>query len=313
MITKDVKNSDYSLFRDSSVRKLAKDLVESSNISHGVRTVLLGGELRSEVFAQSFLSRGGYPTLDFFSAGRKINTFTINSEQFRTGFSLDIKDCDPLIFDFLSVGNIVLDATGQDSCIESLNTYFGPSKMREQNHNEIKLSESSFFWPQNFKTWFVPTSLIRSRDVVCPLFEKSCLSGLESFQSKSNSQEVPFRLCEAGCLFRYQWNSSDALNEKSKFVLLPINFDSILKVVSTPSRDSLRTENFQGLLAVEVIGNIERGELEVSVRPDTMIVLRVLITYIHTLVFLGCLLAMFLCGIRALKDFEQLTRIGDHD
>ena len=313
MITKDVKNSDYSLFRDSSVRKSAKDLVKSSNIRHGVRTVLLGGELRSEVFAQSFLSRGGYPTLDFFSAGREINTFTINTEQFRTGFSLDTKYCDPLIFDFLSVGNIILDATGQDSCTESLNTYFGPSKIREQSKNEIKLSESSFFWPQNFKTWFVPTRLIRSRDVVCPLFEKSCFSGLESFQSKSSSQEAPFRLCEAGCLFRYRWESSDALNEKSRFVLLPVNFDSTLKVVSTTTRDSLKTEDFQGLLAVEVIGNIGRGEFEVSVRPDTMIVLRVLTTYMHTLVFLGCLLSLMFSGFRRLKNFDQQVKTGDRN
>ena len=114
-------------------------------------------------------------------------------------------------------------------------------------------------------------------------------------------------------MFRYRWESSDALNEKSRFVLLPVNFDSTLKVVSTTTRDSLKTEDFQGLLAVEVIGNIGRGEFEVSVRPDTMIVLRVLTTYMHTLVFLGCLLSLMFSGFRRLKNFDQQVKAGDRN
>ena len=158
------------------------------------------------------------------------------------------------------------------------------------------------------------TSFSHSQDpglsdtTACPQFEKDCLFGLAQtkFQASGGS---PFQLCEDNCLFTYQWRAPAG----AKYVLIPSNYDKTFIVRDKFSGVELKTTNFRGLLSVEIPSGYTAGVFEASINPDLLMWARIASTYLQTIVFLGCLLAMLLCGIRALKNFDRQAKAGNRD
>ena len=136
--------------------------------------------------------------------------------------------------------------------------------------------------------------------VSCPLLEQNCLTGLEVTKLPSTG-EAPFRLCEDDCLFTYKWAKSGIVKQ----VLLPVNFDKTIEIKDSLTGKRLKTANYQGLLAVQVDSNETSGVFAGNIQPDLMMWLRVSMTYLHTIVFLGALGAMLVKGVRAVKEISK--------
>ena len=84
-----------------------------------------------------------------------------------------------------------------------------------------------------------------------------------------------------------------------------MNFDKTVEIKDSLTGKRLETANYQGLLAVQVDGNETSGVFTGNIRPDLMMWLRVAMTYLHTFVFVGALVAMLVKGVRAVKEISR--------
>ncbi|MFM8314693.1 MAG: hypothetical protein ACKOA8_10440, partial [Deltaproteobacteria bacterium] len=135
MLTKDVNDSQFSIFRDSRVesvneRELIKnerfaDLSVSSNDSEGDWNSVFGTRFSMQ------LSRAGYPTIEFFGAARQSETLTAKSEPYRSGYVPNTADCRPEVLEFLAVSSIFVNTEDTSGCREKLIAYFGEDTVRE--------------------------------------------------------------------------------------------------------------------------------------------------------------------------------------
>ena len=304
MLTKDVNNSQFSIFRDSRIesvneRELIKserfaDLSVSSNDSESDWNSIFGTRFSMQ------LSRAGYPTVEFFGAARQSETLTAKSEPYRSGYVPNTADCRPEVLEFLGVSSIFVNTEDKSGCREKLLAYFGEDSVREINKVAGPPGTASLFRPKSFATWSIVTDSSENPSVSCPLLEQDCLKGLEVTKLPSTGQ-APFRLCENECLFTYKW----AKTANTKQVLLPVNFDKTIEIKDSLTGKRLKTANYQGLLAVQVDGNEASGIFAGNIRPDLMMWLRVAMTYLHTVVFLGALGAMLVKGVRAVKEISR--------
>jgi hypothetical protein len=306
MLTTDVNNSQFSIFRDSRVesvneRKLVKnerfaDLSVASNDSESDWNSLFGTRFAMQ------LSRAGYPTIEFFGAGRQSETLTAKSEPYRSGYVPNTVDCKPEVLEFLAVSSIFVNTEDASGCREKLLAYFGEDSVREINKVAGPPGTASLFRPKSFSTWSIVTDSAENSDISCPLLEQDCLMGLEVTKLPATGQ-APFRLCEDDCLFTYEW----AKTGTTKQVLLPVNFDKTIEIKDSLTGKRLKTANYQGLLAVQVEGNETSGVFAGDIRPDLMMWLRVAMTYLHTIVFVGALGAMLVKGVRAVKEISKAS------
>jgi hypothetical protein len=202
--------------------------------------------------------------------------------------------------EFLAVSSIFVNTEDTSGCREKLIAYFGEDSVREINKVAGPPGTASLFRPKSFATWSIVTDSSENPSVSCPLLEQDCLKGLEVTTLPSTGQ-APFRLCEDECLFTYKW----AKTGNAKQVLLPVNFDKTLEIKDSLTGKRLETANYQGLLAVQVDGNETSGVFTGNIRPDLMMWLRVAMTYLHTVVFLGALGAMLVKGVRAVKEISR--------
>jgi hypothetical protein len=246
------------------------------------------------------LSRAGYPTIEFFGAARQSETLTAKSEPYRSGYVPNTADCRPEVLEFLAVSSIFVNTDDKSGCREKLLAYFGDDSVREINKVAGPPGTASLFRPKSFATWSIATDKAVNSSASCPLLEQDCLRGLEVTELPATG-EAPFRLCEDDCLFTYKW----AKTENSKQILLPVNFDKTIEIKDSLTGKRLKTANFQGLLAVQIDGDATSGNFTGDVRPDLMMWLRVAMTYLHTIVFVGALGAMLVKGIRAIKEISK--------
>ena len=84
-----------------------------------------------------------------------------------------------------------------------------------------------------------------------------------------------------------------------------MNFDKTIEIKDSLTGKRLKTANYQGLLAVQVDSNETSGVFASNIQPDLMMWLRVSMTYLHTIVFLGALGAMLVNGVRAVKEISK--------
>jgi hypothetical protein len=202
--------------------------------------------------------------------------------------------------EFLAVSSIFVNTDDKSGCREKLLAYFGNDSVREINKVAGPPGTASLFRPKSFATWSIATDKAVSSSASCPLLEQDCLRGLEVTELPATG-EAPFRLCEDECLFTYKW----ARTENSKQILLPVNFDKTIEIKDSLTGERLKTANYQGLLAVQIDGDATSGNFTGDVRPDLMMWLRVAMTYLHTIVFVGALGAMLVKGIRAIKEISK--------
>ena len=304
MLTKGVDNSQFSIFRNSRIesvneRELVKserfaDLSVSRNDSESDWNSIFGTRFSMQ------LSRAGYPTIEFFGAARQSETLSAKSEPYRSGYVPNTADCRPEVLEFLAVSSIFVNTEDASGCREKLIAYFGEDSVREINKVAGPPGTASLFRPKSFSSWSIVTDSDENPSVSCPLLEQDCLKGLEVTKLPSTGQ-APFRLCENNCLFTYNWTNAG----NAKQVLLPVNFDKTIEINDSLTGKRLKTANYQGLLAVQVDGNETSGVFTGNIRPDLMMWLRVAMTYLHTIVFLGALGAMLVKSVRAVKEISR--------
>lgn len=304
--------SNASVFRDSARIQRGASLKSNDLLVKFERFILLeekkdsveyGDPLFREIFELPFelqASRSGFPTLQAVGYGRSTETLTLVESNFRSKTSPDLTHCRPEVLEFLAVSSIFVNTEDTSGCREKLLLYFGEDSVREINKIVGPPGTASLFRPKSFTTWLIATDSSSNPTVSCPLLEQHCLDGLEIAKLPPTG-EAPFRLCENDCLFTYSW----AKTENSKQILLPVNFDKTIEIKDSQTGRKYQTANYQGLLAVQVDGGETSGKFAGNIRPDLMMWLRVAMTYLHTVVFLGALGAMFLKGYRTVKEISR--------
>ena len=312
MVFYEVDESQFSVFRDQLRRESGESLTSNKLLIKFERFVVLeeirdsveyGDPLFREIAALPFelhASRSGFPTLQAVGYGRASETLTTVEANFRSKTSPDLTHCKPEVLEFLAVSSIFVNTEDTSGCREKLIDYFGKDSVREINKVAGPPGTASLFRPKSFATWSIVADSAENPSVSCPLLEQNCLTGLEIAELPSTG-EAPFRLCEDECLFTYKW----ATTEHSKQVLLPVNFDKTIEIKDSLTGKRLETANYQGLLAVQVEGDQTSGVFTGDIRPDLMMWLRVAMTYLHTVVFLGALGAMLVKGVRVIKEISK--------
>jgi len=311
MLFYEVNQSQFSVFRDDLRRESGESLKSNKLLIKFERFVVLeegdsvenGDPFFREITALPFelhASRSGFPTLQVVGYGRASETLTTMKANFRSKTSPDLTHCRPEVLEFLAVSSIFVNTEDTSGCREKLLAYFGEDSVREINKVAGPPGTASLFRPKSFSTWSIVMDSAENPDISCPLLEQDCLMGLEVTKLPATGQ-APFRLCEDDCLFTYEW----AKTGTTKQVLLPVNFDKTIEIKDSLTGKRLKTANYQGLLAVQVEGNETSGVFAGNIRPDLMMWLRVAMTYLHTIVFVGALGAMLVKGVRAVKEISK--------
>jgi hypothetical protein len=314
---KDFSKSESSIFRDQQVRDGAQMTIQKLDLKENQRVALLkrdngvGGSFLfgddSGVRFDLQLARAGYPTIDEVPYGRSVGTLVTPTEKFRSVFVATVQSCDPGVLDFLSVSTIWVEQSGDTksaNCADSMKRYFdNGDTFKPERQTELG---GFIVRPGSFTSFSYNQESGLSDTTACPQFEKDCLFGLAQTKFQA-SRGSPFQLCEDGCLFTYQWRAPAG----GKHILVPSNYDKAFVVRDKFSGVELETTNFRGLLSVEIPSGYTAGVFEASINPDLLMWARIASTYLQTIVFLGCLLAMFLYGIRALKNFDHQAKAGD--
>ena len=312
MVFFEVENSKHSVFRDDVRLKSGEALKSNGILIKLERFVMLEEQKDSVEYGDPFFreiaslpfelhaSRSGFPTLQAVGYGRASETLTTVEANFRSKTSPDLTHCKPEVLEFLAVSSIFVNTEDTSGCREKLIAYFGEESVREINKVAGPPGTASLFRPKSFATWSIVTDSAENPSVSCPLLEQNCLTGLEVTKLPSTG-EAPFRLCEDDCLFAYKWAKTD----NAKQVLLPVNFDKTIEIKDSLTGKRLKTANYQGLLAVQVDSNETSGVFAGNIQPDLMMWLRVSMTYLHTIVFLGALGAMLVKGVRAVKEISK--------
>ena len=319
MYFKDFEKSPNSIFRDSQVNDVARTEIKKLGLTGGQRFIILKEQTseasylllgeRNGLRFNLQLARAGYPTIEEIPYGRSVGTLATPKEKFRSAFNPTVENCTPKVLDFLGVSTIWVEQSGDTksaNCADSLKRYFDIS----DTYKPERQTELGGFIvrPGSFTSFSHSQDPGLSDTTACPQFEKDCLFGLAQtkFQAIGGS---PFQLCEDNCLFTYQWRAPAG----AKYMLIPSNYDKTFIVRDKFSGVELKTTNFRGLLSVEILSGYTAGVFEASINPDLLMWARIASTYLQTIVFLGCLLAMLLCGIRALKNFDRQAKAGNRD
>ena len=310
---RDFSKSENSVFRDQQVRDEARMSIQKLDLKMNQRFAALkqdGSTEGSFLFGDDSgirfdlqLARAGYPTIDEVPYGRSVGTLVTPTEKFRSVFVATVQTCDPRVLDFLGVSTIWVEQSGDTksaNCADAIKRSFEKGDIFKPERREelggLIVRPGSF-------TSFSYSQEPGLRDAtVCPQFERDCLFGLAQtkFQASGGS---PFQLCEDNCLFTYQWRAPAG----AKHILVPSNYDKAFVVRDEFSGVELETTNFRGLLSVKIPSGYTAGVFEASINPDVLMWARIASTYLQTIVFLGCLLAMFLFGIRALKNLSPAS------
>jgi hypothetical protein len=314
---RDFSKSENSVFRDQRVRDDAQRSIQTLDLKMNQRFAALkqdGSTGGSFLFGDDSgirfdlqLARVGYPTIDEVPYGRSVGTLVTPTEKFRSVFVATVQSCDPGVLDFLSVSTIWVEQSGDTksaNCADSMKRYFdNGDTFKPERQTELG---GYIVRPGSFTSFSYNQESGLSDTTACPQFEKDCLFGLAQTKFQA-SRGSPFQLCEDNCLFTYQWRTPAG----AKYMLIPSNYDKTFIVRDKFSGVELETTNFRGLLSVEIPSGYTAGVFEASINPDLLMRARIASTYLQTIVFLGCLLAMFLCGIRALKNFDHQAKVGD--
>ena len=319
MLEKGPGNSPYAVFRDQPVNSRSATTISDLGFTRLERHTILISSLDPELISpinesvssirnEGILARAGYPSIAAVTKGRSV--LTLNSPQFRfQSYSVTtVENCDPQVFDFLSISTIVVGKSMDDQddfCLKRLQNYFGRDLVVESLQNKFE-NLSYVVHPNSFRSFTIRNvSNIRMTEP-CQILEQDCLSGVNK-TSLTNNGGTPLKLCEHVCALRYKWANLD----DSELLLLPVNYDHALVVRDLQTGSRLPSQNFQGLIAVSVEGLGNQGEVEVLLEPDFLMWVRVLTTYIHSIVILATLGMMIRSGFievrRILNEGAQIS------
>ena len=305
MITKFTHLVNPKILNDQkSVEKLAS-IDDSLGLFLSIRHVFLGNtnfenQLTGAAEAME-LQRAGYPSIQSITYGRSSSTLRYAEQSFRSVFDPSVLDCQPEVFDLLSVNAIIYEISEDGICGNNLRNYYRSNS--EISFNKVPEAVSVVSAkPKQFSSWSIANNLESNPTEPCPLFEKNCLDGLTATKLEPDSG-APFKLCEDKCVFTYKWSAPSS----AKQVLVPENYDKTIQIRDLSTGAKFNTGNYQGLLAVEIPSGSTYGEFEATIKPDAMMWSRVLATYLHTFVLLATLLLIAVRGFRARRHDEEVV------
>jgi len=312
-------NSPYSVFRDQPVNSRSATTISDLGFTRLERQTILRSFLDQELIIpidesvssirnEVYFARAGYPSIAAVTKGRSVPTLNRPRYRFQSSSVTTVENCDPQVFDFLGISTIVVGNSMDDQddiCVKRLQDYFGRGLVVESLQNKFE-NLSYVVHPNSFRSFMIRNVSNIQMTEPCQILERDCLSGVNK-TLLTNNGGTPLKLCESDCVFRYKW----ANLEGSELLLLPVNYDHALVVRDLQTGSRLPSQNYQGLIAVSVEGLGNQGEVEVLLEPDFLMWVRVLTTYIHSIVILATLVMMIRSGFievrRILNEGAQIS------
>ena len=302
MVTKDAPRWNPEIITNEFVNNDLYFSAESIGLEKKYRGILFDKSLIQGLTAiDKKIVRSGYPLLNSVIYGRSSSTLRYTEQRFRSVFDSSVLDCQPEVFDLLSVNAIIYEISEDGICGNNLRNYYRSNS--EISFNKVPGAVSVVSAkPKQFSSWSIANTAESNPTEPCPLFEKNCLDGLTATKLEPDSG-APFKLCEDKCVFTYKWSAPSS----AKQVLVPENYDKTIQIRDLSTGAKFNTGNYQGLLAVEIPSGSTYGEFEATIKPDAMMRARVLATYLHTFVLLATLLLIAVRGFRARRDDKEVV------
>ena len=319
MFEKGVSNSTFSVFRDQPLNLRSATTILDLGFTRLERQTILRGKIKEELLLPidghvssirhgAYLARAGYPSIATVTKARSVLTLNSPRYRFQSSSVTTLENCDPHVFDFLGLSTVVVGNSMDDqdvNCVKRLQDYFGRDlEIDSLQHKFTNLSYVVYL--KSFHSFSIRSTSNNQTTEPCQILERDCLSGFMKTRL-TNNRGTPFKLCESVCVFRYKW----AISEDYKYLILPANFDHALVVRDLQTGSRLPSQNYQGLIAVSVEGLGNQGEVEVLLEPDFLMWVRVLTTYIHSIVILATLVMMIRSGFievrRILNEGAQIS------
>ena len=123
-------------------------------------------------------------------------------------------------------------------------------------------------------------------DGMCSIADQEC-NFVKELQSHPQTNRSELKICSGRCL----WELINLENPRREVFVLPITFDSVLRVSSSSDPYlEFQTENIGGFLAVVLEDVPGKVNLEVNVVPDARMWLRVINSYLNLIAFLTAVL-----------------------
>lgn len=246
------------------------------------------------------LSRNGYPTPAGAPSYQDPGTL---SDDFLGYTEFYGNQCSPRLYDFLAIDTVVADFL-DSGCTGEISRYFSSATETHHFQPEIcyglktcsittRIGDIDFsglsvtaIRPMGFHSFYL-TKMFNESQNVCALESSICLGNLLSNQELSLTNN-PLNFCEQSCWINYDYG----VPEEAQLLVIPINFDSSIAVMNKDTKQSLRTENVQGLVGVRLDQHQRSGTLEINIVADMKMKMWVFATYLNTVLFayLVCLL-----------------------
>jgi len=210
------------------------------------------------------------PTQPLFQNTGTLGRHEMTLERLKTQTFLDFDR----LSDFLNIRNLVVIApkdTGTDVDLLQIPQFDHVQYPSTSNDNLQVLRRYSF------ATFYHEDRFGGVRED-CVLFEGSCES--LSSSSKGPSREYPrFKICKSRCIAVFDFDVPEASREV--WLLIPIRYEPIVKILESNSQDYLETRNTGGLLETKLPRNAKSGSLEIYVRPDFVMTMRGLLPILN--------------------------------
>lgn len=163
--------------------------------------------------------------------------------------------------------------------------------------NELRLScKGTIRFDDSFdvyrtKTFSTFTSRgVELKSVSCALLETNCPVFEKAVENLAR-QRPRLSLCKDSCLAQFEYEIDD--NNDDEWLLLPIRYDSTLRIRSLRLGNSVRATNNGGFVSVSTQDVERTGTLEVTVAPDSLMIARTILAYLN-LGFLVALMSMIM-------------------
>ena len=120
------------------------------------------------------------------------------------------------------------------------------------------------------------------------LVEDNCLEKLGV--SSEVIGEKSFKLCLRKCIAEFRWYS----DEQESAMIIPLDYQSFLKVKNTRTNVELKSSSFAGLLKVDKGVSTKRGDhIAISIKPDRIMMISVFFTWISIIATISiCLMPL---------------------
>lgn len=189
--------------------------------------------------------------------------------------------CESLGLDFLSVGMVLEHYPGMNcpwlTSVRTLGEYVAATSPYRDGD-----------LPKRYGNFYLSEDEIRQRHEVGCVILIDCLD--EASRTIASQSRPPWQLCEEGCWFKYDIIPESG--ETGEWLLLPVRFDSTVRVSLVGGVDEIGSEPYRGLLAVRVSSSTAPRTLEVSIVPDSKMQLLSLTPYASLLTFGACALLL---------------------